>query len=142
MRLGDKPGTNQGLKFTVGKVVEDKGMPTVVDPVTGESFKPNLLVSTKNINRDIGGQLAEFMHVTRMCGSIANFRVRRESRRPQQGGDSLSSLDLDSSLPVAVLFHDSLLGEHMAVSSDERPPSSTSVMATYCILSIVQYRHV
>ncbi|KAI4179327.1 MAG: hypothetical protein LQ346_007224 [Caloplaca aetnensis] len=54
-KIGDKLATWHGIKFTVGELIPYKDMPVLIDATTGERFKPNMLVSTKNLNRGLGG---------------------------------------------------------------------------------------
>lgn len=55
MRLivGDKLTTYPALKFMVGELVPY--VPSIVDEASGQSFRHNILISTKNVARGLGG---------------------------------------------------------------------------------------
>lgn len=74
LEIGDKLATKQGLKFTVGEKIKYKDMPTLVDVETGEEFKPNVLLSTKNVTRGLGGTIREMNAITSRFSSISSFR--------------------------------------------------------------------
>lgn len=76
--IGDKLGTPQGLKFTVGEKISHADMPTLVDTETGDEFKPNLLLSTKNITRGLGGTTREMNASTSLFDSVTSFRSMKK----------------------------------------------------------------
>ncbi|KAK1826722.1 hypothetical protein QBC39DRAFT_394168 [Podospora conica] len=55
LEIGDKLATWHGLKFTVGALMSYKDIPELEDTVTGERFRPTIIISTTNLNRGIGG---------------------------------------------------------------------------------------
>lgn len=59
LEIGDKLATWYGPKFTGGALMSYKDMPELEDTGTGERFKPTIIISTKNLNRGIGGQVRE-----------------------------------------------------------------------------------
>ena len=56
LKVGDKLATWHGIKFTVGELISYEDMIWIQDTVTGERFKPNMVVSTKNLNRRWGSE--------------------------------------------------------------------------------------
>ncbi|KAL7900224.1 hypothetical protein HDV64DRAFT_290802 [Trichoderma sp. TUCIM 5745] len=56
LKVEDKLGTAHGLKFTVGEIVPYKDMPSIVEDSTWKEFKPNPLISTKNLTRGVDGE--------------------------------------------------------------------------------------
>jgi len=50
-------------------------MPELFDDTTGESLKPNLLLSTKNITRGLGGQIRAITTITAQFNSIDSFKT-------------------------------------------------------------------
>ncbi|KIW76867.1 hypothetical protein Z517_09311 [Fonsecaea pedrosoi CBS 271.37] len=86
LKIGDKLGPMYGLKFTarellpyditVTSVVPEDEMPSIIDEVTGKEFKPNMLISTKNLARGLGGEIREMAAVTNMFDSIEAFRTK------------------------------------------------------------------
>lgn len=57
METWDKLATWQGLNFTVGILKNHEDLLTLEDTVTGEKFKPNVVVLTKNLNRGLVARL-------------------------------------------------------------------------------------
>ena len=57
--LGDKAATGQGLKFTVGEILDDHEIPMIMDETTGKTFRSNVLLSTNIIGTGMGGQIRE-----------------------------------------------------------------------------------
>lgn len=51
-------------------------MPGIIEKSTGREFEPNLLISTKNITRGLGGQLREMVAATSMFESMEAFRTK------------------------------------------------------------------
>ncbi|KAH6653502.1 hypothetical protein BKA67DRAFT_647360 [Truncatella angustata] len=60
---------------TINPTPEEE-MPSIIDQTTGKEFKPNLLISTKNLTRGLGGQIREMAAITSMFESIEAFRTK------------------------------------------------------------------
>jgi len=64
LRVGDKLGTAHGIKFMVREIIPYSQMPGIIDKTISKEFKPNLLISTKNLTRGLGGQIKEMTVAT------------------------------------------------------------------------------
>jgi hypothetical protein len=61
---------------------QDWWKPAIEGTVVDVKFKPNLLLSTKNITRGLGGQIRAMAAVTSMFRSIHSFRNMEERVEP------------------------------------------------------------
>lgn len=78
LEIGDKLATWHDLKFNVGALMSYKDMPELEDTVPGEGFKPTIIISTKNLNRGIGGQVREMPRTPSKCfDNTSSFRLRQ-----------------------------------------------------------------
>ncbi|KAL9122249.1 MAG: hypothetical protein Q9187_001201 [Circinaria calcarea] len=162
LEIGDKLGTAHGLKFTVGEkiaygssirtshgstcadastivvgdIIPENDMPSIIDPVTGKEFKPNLLLSTKNITRGLGGQIREMAAVTNMFSSVYAFRNMEESVATKV----ISFEDqkrVEPKLPNGYVVVNGKKLKFMDTTGTERV-----VKATYGIMRVLQLRHI
>jgi len=134
--IGDKLATWHGIKFTVGEIVPLSQMPLLIDTVTGEKIRPNMLVSTKNLTRGLGGQVREMSATTSLFKDIISFRV---GSKPV-GKTVLSQTDENAIKPVIptayvtangnkIVFEDGIVGKR-------------TVKCNYGIMRVQQLRHV
>ncbi|KAH0830016.1 hypothetical protein FOPE_10907 [Fonsecaea pedrosoi] len=65
--IGDKLASRYGLKFTCGEMV------VLMDTETSEKFRPNLLISTKYLDKGLGGQVRHKSACMSLFESIACF---------------------------------------------------------------------
>lgn len=136
VEIGDKFATPQGLKFTVGEKVKYRDMPTLVDTETGDEFKPNLMLSTKNLSRGLGGTVREMNACTSLFGSVSSFR---SMQRPK--GKRVYAFDDEKTiapkLRTAVVY---MHGKPLEfVDSDGK---KRVIKCSYGIMSILQLRHI
>lgn len=136
LEVGDKLATPQGLKFTVGEKIKYKDMPTLVDTETGEEFKPNLLLSTKNVNRGLGGTSREMNACMSRFGSISSFRGMGRSK-----GKQIYSLSderkVSPTLRTAVIYMNGKPLEFIDSDGTKR-----TIKCSYGILGVLQLRHI
>lgn len=137
LRVGDKLGTAQGIKFTVGEIIPYDEMPGIVEESTGKEFKPNLLISTKNLTRGLGGQIREMAAATSMFESIEAFRTKEmiKSKTPMV----LSFEDqkkIKPTLPSGCVL---VNGKGLWFNDVEGKPRE--IKATYGIMRVMQLRH-
>ncbi|KAF3009533.1 hypothetical protein E8E13_004868 [Curvularia kusanoi] len=78
-----KVGDPDGLKFTIGKKIPQKDMPMLVNTETSKSFKPNLLVNTKNVTR---GLAALFRSMIVCMSRYDSMTLFRKLQKPQGTG--------------------------------------------------------
>lgn len=111
-------------------------MPGIVDPVTDKEFKPNMMLSTKNITRGLGGQVREMAAVTNMFTSVHSFRNMDESRH-------MLTLSFDDQkkvsprLPAGYVVVD---GKRLEIT--DTGGKVRTVRATYGIMRVLQLRHI
>ena len=72
---GDKIATVHGLKSTVEEILDDDKMPLIMDEISGKTFRPNLLLSTKSMGLGMGGQIAEVAAGMNMFESVGSYRT-------------------------------------------------------------------
>lgn len=136
LEIGDKLATPQGLKFTVGEKIKYESMPTLVDDETGDVFKPNLLLSTKNISRGLGGTTREMNACMSMFGSVTSFRNMQKS-----SGKKVYSFDdekrVGSRLRTATVYMNGKRLEFTDSNGEKRV-----IRCSYGIMSILQLRHI
>ncbi|KAK7937811.1 uncharacterized protein PG986_014679 [Apiospora aurea] len=148
LMVGDKLGNYHGIKFTVGElipyettvtsIVPQDEMPTPVDTVTGKSFKPNLLISTKNITRGLGGQVREMAAATSMFESIEAFRTKDmdKTRRPMV----LLFDDQKKVQPRLPTGYLKMKGKRLMITQVDG--TKREVKASYGIARMMQLRHI
>ncbi|KAH7001768.1 hypothetical protein B0J12DRAFT_747803 [Macrophomina phaseolina] len=134
-KIGDKFATNHGLKFTVGELVPAVDMPLLKDTVTGEKFRPTILISTKNITRGIGGQVREMSAATSRFGSISEFRTLQKPKGESTFGIT-EQRKIEPTLPTAYVTMEGKKIEFM----DEKVGMRT-VRCSYGIMRLLQLRH-
>lgn len=134
-KVGDKFATNHGLKFTVGELVPAVKMPLLVDTVTGEKFRPTVLISTKNITRGIGGQVREMVAATRRFESIASFRSPCMAMGTSTFGFA-EQRKVEPTLPTAYVTVEGSKVEFMDGDRGLR-----TVKCSYGIMRLLQLRH-
>lgn len=136
LEIGDKLATWHGLKFTVGELIPYRDMPWLEDTVTGEKFKPNLLISTKNLNRGIGGQIREMNAVTSRFSSIASFRAggRRTGKDVFSFADELKT---EATSPTAYI-----VANDSRISFKDTNAKTRTLKCNYGIMRVMQLRHV
>jgi hypothetical protein len=83
LKRGDKLATQHGLKFTVGAIMDDEKMVLLMDTDTKEMFKADILLSTKNMARGMGGQLREMAAAMSVYPTVADFRNRPAQMRAE-----------------------------------------------------------
>ena len=135
LMIGDKLATWHGLKFTVGEIMPLRDMPTLIDTVTRESFKPNMLISTKNLNRGLGGQIREMNAYMSGFTSVNGFR----SLERYKGKNVISQSDelgFEPRIPVAYVTHNGKRIEFRDTNGDTR-----TVKCQYGIMRVMQLRH-
>jgi hypothetical protein len=162
LEVGDKLGTMHGLKFTVGEkisygsttrtgheltcadtnvitvgqIIPENEMPSIVDPVTGREFKPNLLLSTKNITRGLGGQIREMAAVTNMFSSVHAFRNMEESVATEVIPFE-DQKKVEPKLPNGYVV---VNGKRLRFT--DTTGTKRTVRATYGIMRVLQLRHI
>lgn len=65
LEIGDKLATWHELEFTVDSLMSYKYKLELEDVTSGQKFKPNIIISMKNLNRGIGGQIREMSAYTK-----------------------------------------------------------------------------
>ncbi|OAP53943.1 hypothetical protein AYL99_11823 [Fonsecaea erecta] len=148
LRIGDKLGIMHGLKFTVGEllpyevtvtsVVPEDEMPSIIDEKTGKEFKPNMLISTKNLARGLGGQVREMAAVTNIFDSIEAFRTK-EMHRPRKA--VVMSFEDQKRVTPRLPKGDVVVRGKRLTFTDTTKKLRT-VRATYGIMRILQLRHI
>ncbi len=136
LKVGDKLATWHGLKFTVGELITYRDMPWLVDTVTGERFKPNMLISTKNLNRGLGGQVREMNANTSGFLSISSFRsgIASAGKNVFTHADELATAP---SIPSAYVTMNGNNIEFLDTNGSTR-----TVRCSYGIMRVMQLRHV
>lgn len=135
LEIGDKIANGHGLKFTVGELVEDKDMPEILDERTNETFKPNILLSTKNLTRGLGGTIREMATATSLFDSIGSFRAMH---RPT--GKRVFSFDDEKNVEAKLLNGPVMMNGTM-LKVREGNGSTRTIRASYGIMRVVQLRH-
>lgn len=135
--LGDKLATQHGLKFTVGEIVPYNEMPGIIDTKTGREFKPNLLISTKNLARGLGGQVREMAAITSMFESIESFRTTEMTRT--RDAKVLAFSDQKRQPPSLPNGEVVVNGKRLTIMDTDG--SMRTIRATYGIMRIMQLRH-
>lgn len=78
--IGDKIGTYFGTKFTNGKLIPYMDMVELMDETTGDVFKPNITISTKNLNRGLGALCREMSYQTALFDTVSDFRSMKKPK--------------------------------------------------------------
>jgi hypothetical protein len=136
LEVGDKLANVQGLKFTVGEKLSDAENPTLVDTETGDTFKANLLLSTKNLNRGLGGTVREMNACMNLFGSVSNFRNLHEPRGTRVYTFS-DEKKVSPYLRTADVYSHGKRLEFTDSNGERRV-----VRCSYGIMSILQLRHI
>lgn len=147
LKIGDKLGNWHGVKFTVGEtptlkdaptigdIIPFESMPELMDEKTGEKFKPNVLIQTKNLTRGIGGLVREMSATTGLFSSVRGFRT---GERPR--GKTVFSfedmLKIEPKLPAAYVLH-----KGKKIEFTEQNGSTRTVRCNYGIARLMQLRH-
>ncbi len=119
-------------------------MPNITDPVTGKDFKPNLLLSMKNITRGFGGSAqGEMAAVTNMFEFIEAFRIRDmdKFRKPlvllfEDQKNKKKKVEPKLSNGVVVVVN----GKEL--SFNDTTGHRMTVRATYGNMHVLQLRHI
>lgn len=137
LRVGDKLGTAQGLKFTVGEILTYDKMPGIIEESTGKEFKPNLLISTKNLTRGLGGQIREMAAATSMFESIEAFRTKEmiKSKNPMVMSFEEQKA-VEPILPNGIVV---MNGKELTIKDTNGV--MRTIKATYGIMRVMQLRH-
>ena len=134
--IGDKIVTAHGLKMTITQMLTNKEMPAIVEEFTNRPFKLNVLISTKNLTRGIGGQIREMAATTNRFTSIEVFRSLQEPAGAQvlRFGDQKKVMPR---IPSGVVLVD---GRPIVMQEKDR--LRRTVKASYGITHILQLRHI
>ena len=136
LEVGDKLGVSHGLKFTVGELIPLKDMPKFRNEETGEVVVPNLLISTKNLTRGLGGTIREMAAITGLFKSIADFRT-------WSGYKPTKTYTLEEQKKVIPkLPHGTMLVNGKELTFNDEKMGKRTVKATYGIMRVIQLRHV
>lgn len=133
--VGDKLATSDGLKFTIGEKIPHKDMPVLVNVETGESFKPNLLVNTKNVTRGLAALVRHMNACMSRYDSVTSFRRMQKPK----GTGVLTLTDerkVDHVLPRAYV---TVGGERITL--EDTGGVTRTVMCSYGIMEVLQLRH-
>jgi hypothetical protein len=135
LEIGDKLVGWHGVKFTVGSLKSYKDMYTLENTITGEKFKPNMLVSTKTLARGPGGWIREMNMYTSAYESISAFR---SMKKPTNKGSITVTEErrTRAELPEAYVTMD---GERIRFRDTDG--SMRTVKCNYGISWIMQVRH-
>ncbi len=137
LRVGDKLGTAHGIKFTVGEIIPYTEMPSIIEESTGKEFKPNLLISTKNLTRGLGGQLREMVAATSMFESIEAFRTKEMVKTKHPMVVSFEDQKkVEARLPNGYVV---VNGKRLSIKDTNG--STREIKATYGIMRVMQLRH-
>lgn len=138
--IGDKLATEHGLKFTVGEKIKEKDMPMLTDVETGETFKPVILLSVKNMVRGLGGQLR---HMRKLIDnypnpSVSRFRLKlgvvpTVVVRPDDNDTKLNNL------PQAFIMDP--LGKKKLTIKSVADGSINNVRCSYGYINLLHLRH-
>lgn len=135
LEVGDKLATWHGLKFTVGCLMEYNEIPELEDTVSGERFRPNIMVSTKNLNRGIGGQVREMTAYTRCFDNISSFRSCRKNN-DKEYIDHDEEHEYEARLPEAYV----LVNGHR-ISFVDTGGKMRTVKCNYGVSRVLHLRH-
>lgn len=135
LMIGDKLATWHGLKFTVGEIIPYKEMPTLVDTCTNESFKPNMLISTKNLNRGLGSQIREMSASTSRFSSVNGFR-RMEVPKGKLVFSQVDELKIEPTTATALL---TMYGRKISFKDTNK--IERTIKCNYGIMRVLQLRH-
>lgn len=112
-------------------------MPGIVDDATGKEFKPNLLISTKNLARGLGGQLREMAAATSMFDSIDSFRTT-DMARPRN--PIILTLNQQKRVKPR-LSNGRMLANGRELTIRDSNGKIRVIKATYGIMRVMQVRH-
>lgn len=133
---GDKLANWHGTKYTVGEKLSDESMPTMVDEVTGEVLKLDLLLSTENVNRGLGGLVREMTATMGMFKSVSEFKQTTLNSEP------LVFTFEDEKKVSTALRTGFVVGNGNTLTINEENGSTRTVKASYGIMTVLQLRHV
>jgi len=136
IEVGDKLANVQGLKFTIGEKLSEEENPTLVDTETGDTFKASLLLSTKNLNRGLGGTVREMNACMNLFGSVTNFRNMQKPKGTRVFTFS-DEKRVSPILRTAYIYANGKRLEFMDSNGEMR-----AVKCSYGIMSILQLRHI
>ena len=136
LSIGDKLATWHGVKFTVGEIIPLAKMPLLVDTVTNENIRPNMLVSTKNLTRGLGGQIREMGATTSLFKSIMSFRI---GAKPV-GKTTLTQIDETVVTPTIPSAYVTDNGKRIVFADGSM--GKRTVVCNYGIMRVQQLRHV
>ena len=134
--VGDKIATAHGLKMTITQMLTNEEMPAIVEESTNRPFKPNVLISTKNLTRGIGGQIREMAAATNRFASIEAFRSLQEPT----GAQVFTFEDQKAVAPR--IPSGVVLVNGKPVVMEEKDWSRRTVKASYGIAHVLQLRHI
>jgi hypothetical protein len=133
--VGDKLATSDGLKFTVGEKIPYKDMPVLVNVETGESFKPNLLVNTKNVTRGLAALVRSMNACMSRYDSVTSFR-----RMQKPKGTGVLTLTDERKVPHRLpKAYVTVGGEKLSFTDSNS--CVREVMCSYGIMEVLQLRH-
>jgi hypothetical protein len=133
--VGDKLATSDGLKFTIGEKIPYKDMPTLVNTDTGESFKPNLLVNTKNVTRGLAALVRHMNACMSRYDSVTSFRLMQ---KPKNSG----VLTLSDERKVGhVLPKAFVMANGKKITLKDTHNVERTIMCSYGIMEVLQLRH-
>lgn len=135
LEIGDKLATWHGLKFTVGSLMSQKEMPELEDSVTGERFRPTIIISTKNLNRGIGGQIREMAAYTKCFDSVMSFRTCRRNNNMEYITHD-DELEYSAKIPEAYV-----LVNGQRISFKDTNGKERTVKCNYGISRVLHLRH-
>lgn len=135
IRVGDKIAGSHGVKFTVGEIIPLADMPELINEKTGEKLMPNLLLSTKNLTRGLGGMIREMAAVTNLFESVHSFRTW-PGIKPSRVFSFEEQKEVEPHLPTGIL---TMYGNPLAIK--EKDGSTRTIKASYGIMRLLQLRH-
>jgi len=135
LKVGDKLGNYHGVKFTVGEIIPYTQMPELMDEKTGEKFRPNVLIQTKNLTRGIGGLIREMSASVNQFSSVRAFRLGQKPRNKIVYSFE-DMLTIKPELPKAFLLH-----KGNKVVFTEQNGMERTVRCEYGIARLAQLRH-
>ncbi|GKT81153.1 ruvB-like helicase 1 [Colletotrichum tofieldiae] len=75
LEIRDKLATWRGVKFTVGSMIPFQQVQQLENTETDERFRPDIIVSTKNLTRGMRGKLREMSVCISMFKNMLSFRL-------------------------------------------------------------------
>lgn len=136
LEIGDKLATTHGLKFTTGEKLTYEEMPTLVDVETGDEFKPNLLLSTKNVTRGLGGTIREMNACTSLFDSVTSFRNMQKPK-----GKRIYTFDDEKKVPAKLRTAYVCVNGKPLEFTDSNGQKRV-IKCSYGIMGVLQLRHI